>query len=458
MWRNIAAEIAAMNEEHDEKKTTRAPTGRLERLFKLSGTATGVAARLAGERLLEKLVPPQRRAGMRKKALTRSGEQMVEMMGQLKGAAMKVGQMLSVDPEAMPPEIQQALATLQRSAPPMDYEQVVAQIESALEQPIHQVFKYFDPDPVGAASIGQVHRAETFDGRVVAVKVQYPGIADTLESDLKNLASLMTMAGVVMERERVNSYLAEVRDVLIEESDYLHEAHNLARFHDLLAPYPWVRVPVPDLERTASTVLTMEYIAGQKLDDYLEAMPAGEQRNALAERFVQLMATMFHELHELHADPHPGNFMVDDQGRIVLLDFGCVRRFPETFTEGIIEILVCLWNGDAEELLQTYRRLGYGTSRVQHYDPEVIYAFTELVLAPFLDDAPFDFGAWDVHERIRELFLHNIELTTFVPPREAILYLRVVAGLRGLLKRLHITFNAGRMGRDFAAAHGFGEW
>jgi predicted unusual protein kinase regulating ubiquinone biosynthesis (AarF/ABC1/UbiB family) len=335
---------------------------------------------------------------------------------------------------------------------------VVAQIETAFDQPIHQVYKYFEPEPVGAASIGQVHRAETFDGRLVAVKVQYPGIADTLDSDLKNLASLMTMAGVVMERERVDNYLAEVREVLIEESDYLHEADNLRRFRELLAPYPWVRVPAPDLELTAKTVLTMEYIAGQKLDEHLEALPAGDERNALAGRFVRLMSTMFHELHELHADPHPGNFLVDVDGRIVLLDFGCVRRFPETFTEGIIEILVCLWDGDAARLLEVYRRLGFGTQRVQHYDPEVIYEFSELVLAPFLADAPFDFGSWDVHERVRRLFLDHIELTTFVPPREAILYLRVVAGLRGLLKRMDITFNPGRMAREFAASHGFGDW
>ena len=447
-----------MVDEPNDRKTARAPTGRLERFARLSSAASGVAARLAGQRVIERLLPKEKRGASRQRALEKSGEQIVRVMGNLKGAAMKVGQMLSIDPEVIPAEIQDALATLQREAPAMDYELVVAQIEAALDRKIYDVFRFFEPDPIGAASVGQVHRAETFDGRVVAVKVQYPGIADTIDSDLKNLGSLLSLAGVVAERERIDAYMAEVRDVLIEESDYVHEAHNLERYGELLSRYEGLVVPRPDLERTARTVLTMDYVEGVKFDDHLSSLSDVEERNRLAEQLITLMASMFHDLQIIHADPHPGNFLVDPAGRLVLLDFGCVRSFPRAFTDGILDIMSCVWEGDAEGLKETYRRLDFGRGDFARYDADALYELSELVLAPFLNDAPFDFGAWEVQERIRRFMLEHYQLASFTPPREALLYLRVLAGLRGLMVRLKVTFNSGRMGREIAHRHGRWEW
>jgi len=433
------------------RKPRRTPTGRIERFARLSSAATGVAVRLAGGRLVEHLLPADQRQASRHRALTKSGQQIVRVMGDLKGAAMKIGQMMSINVDELPPELQQALATLQRSAPPMDYRMVVDQIETALDRPITNLFRRFDPEPVGAASIGQVHRAETHAGRQVAVKVQYPGIASTIDSDVKNLASLLTMAGVVTDREKVDAYVEEVRSILAEESDYEHEARNLIEYGRLLARYPDVVVPQPDLERTGTTVLTMDYIEGTKLDEYLAALPVGVERNRLAERFVTLMASMLHDLHALHADPHPGNFLVTPDGRIGLLDFGCVRHFPAKFADGILELIQSVWTGDAERLAAAYRTLGFGSRSHDHYDPDVLYEFSEMILKPFLDDEPFHFGNWEVILSVRKYVLQHLELMTLTPPREFLLFMRVVAGLRGLLVKLDITFNACRMAREIAA-------
>ncbi|MBN2360616.1 MAG: AarF/ABC1/UbiB kinase family protein [Deltaproteobacteria bacterium] len=429
----------------------RAPTGRLERFARLSGAATGAAARIAGERLVERFLPQEKRQASRQRALTKSGQQIVRVMGDLKGAAMKIGQMMSINIDELPPEMQQALSTLQRSAPAMEYRMVVEQIETALDRPISNLFRLFDPEPVGAASIGQVHRAETRAGRAVAVKVQYPGIAATIDSDVRNLASLLTMAGVVTDRERIDTYVDEVRAILAAESDYLREADNLLEYRRLLARYPDLVVPAPDLERSATTVLTMDFIEGTKLDDHLAALPVGAERDRLAERFVTLMFSMLHELHVLHADPHPGNFLVTPEGRIGMLDFGCVRRFPAAFDAGIIELLQSMWTGDAERLAAAYRSLGFGGGAQDRHDPELLYELSEMILRPFLDDEPFHFGGWEVTWPVKRFMLEHLELMTFTPPREFLLFMRVLAGLRGLLVKLDVTFNACRMAREFAA-------
>lgn len=439
-----------MTDRPRSRKPKRAPTGRIERFARLSGAATGVAMRLAGGRLVERLLPADKRQASRQRALTKSGQQIVRVMGDLKGAAMKIGQMMSINVDELPPELQRALATLQRSAPPMDYQMVVEQIESALDRPITNLFRRFDPEPVGAASIGQVHRAETQDGRQVAVKVQYPGIAGTIDSDVKNLASLLTMAGVVSDREKLDTYVEEVRTILAAESDYQQEARNLIEYGRLLANRSDVVVPQPDLERTATTVLTMDYVEGVKLDEHLASLPVGDERNRLAERFVTLIVSMLHDQHALHADPHPGNFLVTPDGRIGLLDFGCVRRFPAKFADGILELIQSMWTGDADRLVAAYRALGFGNRSRGDYDKDVLYEFSEMILKPFLDDEPFHFGSWEVTWSVKRYMLEHLELMTLTPPREFLLFMRVIAGLRGLLVKLDITFNACRMAREIA--------
>jgi predicted unusual protein kinase regulating ubiquinone biosynthesis (AarF/ABC1/UbiB family) len=374
-------------------------------------------------------------------AIIQNAEHIARIMGQMKGAAMKIGQILGTDPDFLSAEFSQHLSLLHRNAPPMDFATVRAQVEAGLGRPLDAVFATFEPEPIGSASVGQVHRGTLHDGRVVAVKVQYPGIVDTLESDLSLLGNVLQVGRVFVSKKRLDEFLAEVRQAMLEEADYTLEARNLDRFVRLLAGWPHVRVPVPHPEFTAPTVLTMEFVPGTKLDDALLAMPEGPQRDLLVRQFVETFVRMFHELHAMHCDPHPGNFLLDPDGRIVLLDFGCVRDFSPALGDGVLHLLAAYFRRDAEALIECYRRLGFGSDEGSFPSAEVLAEYTDLIFEPIRERGPFDFGAWSVHGRLRTYVRQHMEMLKMVPPAELLLYLRVLAGLKGLLTRMKATID-----------------
>ena len=179
---------------------------------------------------------------------------------------MKVGQLLSTDPDIIDSGFAERLATLQRTAPPMDYMTLVNQFESALDTTMNDAFSFFDPEPLGSASIGQVHRARLHDGREVAVKIQYPGIAQSIDSDMNHLRRMLRLGRVFMSRERADAFVEEARQSITAEADYGLEAKNLQDFRKLFADWPDIRIPEPILEFSTSTVLTMEFIDGVPFD------------------------------------------------------------------------------------------------------------------------------------------------------------------------------------------------
>ena len=426
-------------------------TSRFGRAVKLGSLATKVTGSAIARRL--KKVVPGNHGGL--ESHLRHADLIVQTMGELKGAAMKVGQMLSADPDLVPAGLAERLASLQRSAPPMDYNTVRRVIETALDRPIDSLFRYFDPEPIGSASIGQVHRATRFDGRQVAIKVQYPGIGDTLESDLRNLKSLFLLGRIVASRERLDAMFDELHRALLEESDYAKEGHNLARFATLFADREGVRAPAPHLDLTARTVLTMDFVSGRKLDVALEAVDDLSTRDAVAHRFIETFVWMFHDQFLLHADPHPGNFLLADDGDIVFLDFGCIREFEPAFADGVLRLLVALWANDMPQLEAIYRELRFGDPGVRYPEHDVLRTYHQLVLEPLYRDTPFNFGSWTVHGRIRQYVRQHPALLKMIPPAESIMYLRVVAGLKGLLTRLDTTINVREMAEITARQRGF---
>ncbi|MCA9545301.1 MAG: AarF/ABC1/UbiB kinase family protein [Myxococcales bacterium] len=377
-------------------------------------------------------------------AALRNAKHIVQVMGEMKGAAMKVGQMLSADPDLVAPEFADMLATLQHDAPPMDYVTVAQVVEAALDRPIDAVFKFFDPEPIGSASIGQVHRATLPDGRAVAVKVQYPGIEASLESDLKNLASLLKVGRVLMTRERAESIVAEARNAILSEADYEAEARNLQRFHDLLADFPGVRVPAPVMALSRRSLLVMEFIEGQKLDDAMAALPAS-RRDAVAERFIALFVHLYHDHAVLHADPHPGNFMLDGDDNVVLLDFGCVRQYAPRWPDSVLKLLTVYWRRDGEGIRRVFTEQGYGKPGMTMPDGQVLLDYLDLILAPLREDAEFDFGDWQVHAKTRQYVRQHLEMVKLVPPPEMLLYYRVLLGVKGIMARSGARLNLRHM-------------
>ncbi len=443
----------------DEKKRAPPPSqgsssgpssGRFTRFARLSTLTAGVTARHMAQKLVATFQSDADALRSSKKARERSAGQIAQTLGELKGAAMKVGQMLSTDPELLPDEIVQQLATLQSNAPPMDGATVRRVVAAALGGTVEDHFAYFSDEPIGAASIGQVHRATTKDGMHVAVKVQYPGIAGTIRDDMKNVGALLNLARAKIPKERVDEYLEELTAGLEQESDYEHEAANLERFQFVLRDTPGVRAPIPVHELTRKNVLTMQLMDGVRLADWLvTATP--EQAQAAGMKLLVAYISMIHRHGALHADPHPGNFLVDKDGNIGLLDLGCVRDYPMQFTDDLIRLLAALWKHDVLELQQCWRKLGFLDAGV---DREVVYEWLCLVFEPLLVDKEFDFATWRVQDKALAYVKEFPSIVTFAAPKEIVFYTRVLAGMRGLLSKSGVKVNAYRLSRGFAEERG----
>jgi predicted unusual protein kinase regulating ubiquinone biosynthesis (AarF/ABC1/UbiB family) len=430
--------------------------GRFGRALKLGGLATRVAGSAFANAVGKAFGPstPEAATDAAAQALMQNAERIVQVMGEMKGAVMKVGQLISADPDLVVPEFADSLSKLQRSAPPMPFEMVRAQVEGQLGDTLEALYADFETTPIGAASIGQVHRARLHDGRVVAVKVQYPGIADTLESDLKNLGMVLNVGRVLLAKERLEGFLEEAKVAILDEADYELEARTLQRFRKLFADKPALRIPEPVLGHTARQVLTMEFIEGEKLDDALRRIDDPAVRDQIVTDFVDAFVSMFHDQHVLHADPHPGNFMLDAQGRIVLLDFGCTRAFDPALCDGILDLLMAFWDDDMAEMERLFRALGFGEPGVKYPDAEVLRTYHRIVLEPLMHDGPFDFAGWSVHGRLRTFMRDHLEMLRLPPPPGLLLYLRVLAGIKGQMARMQANVNVRQIAEACCRRHG----
>ena len=416
----------------------------IRRALKLGGLAT----RLSGS-FLKKQVQKFGRDGNELESLAEAArdnvKQMVEVMGEMKGAAMKVGQLLSTDPDIIDSGFAERLATLQRTAPPMDYVTLVNQFENALDTTMNEAFSYFDPEPLGSASIGQVHRARLHDGRDVAVKIQYPGIAQSIDSDMNHLRRMLRLGRVFMSRERADAFVEEARQSITAEADYGLEARNLQDFRRLFAGWSDIRIPEPVIEFSSSTVLTMEFIDGTPFDTAVSAIEDEAEKNEICRRFIDAFVHMVHDFHIIHADPHPGNFLLDDSGRIAFLDFGCVRALRPELTDDLLRMLICVWHDDMPKLEAHFKRLKFGHDDLIYPSHDVLRQYLDIILHPMISREAINFGTFELHAPAREFLLENTALMKMVPPAELLMYFRVLAGLKGMMTRVSATLNVRAM-------------
>jgi hypothetical protein len=255
---------------------------------------------------------------------TKASRQVREELGALKGPVMKLGQLLSMQSGTLSKEALLELANLQMQAPGMHASLARVQFKSALGKYPEELFREFDPEPFAAASLGQVHRAVTFNGEKVAVKIQYPAIRSAIESDLKLLRSAMLPGRVTGHLP--TAMLDEVARGLLEETDYIREAANLDYFRKGLAGLDFVTVPRVHRELSSDRVLTMSFVEGESLNDWLKRKPSQALRDLLGARLCEAYETQLQRLRVVHADQHPGNFLFQPDGRFGLVDFGCVKR------------------------------------------------------------------------------------------------------------------------------------
>jgi len=335
---------------------------RAQRGARLGGLAAGQSARWALTRLSNLARDDDNSQDASDQRNLAIAEALVDQLGEMKGAAMKLGQVLStVEFVGMSEEdsqrIRAKLAELQAKTPPMEFRHVRKVIEEDLGGQVSDHFAEFEEEAFAAASIGQVHRARTQDGRELAVKVQYPGIAEAVEADLRNLKLFVPFIRRLAPGMDTGSLLAEVRDRISEELDYELEAQSQRAVQRALRGHPFAYVPRVETALSTRRVLVSEYVEGRSFGQAREL--GEEERDRFGEILFRFFFSTLTHLSLALGDPHPGNYLLMDDGRVCFLDFGLVRRVDEEHLAGERTLAGAVFERDAEGVRRTMAALGY---------------------------------------------------------------------------------------------------
>lgn len=297
------------------------------------------------------------RAARQERAALRTAEDVAQTMGNMKGVAMKLGQILSLMSGTVPDGVADQLATLQSQAPPMAPELTYATVTAELGREPEDVFSEFEWTAFAAASIGQVHRARLRSGEQVAVKVQYPGVQKAVSADLKNMGAIVSLLGLVSKGLDAGPVIADLSAGIAAELDYAAELRNQARVGSLLAGHPFVRIPRVFPEFSTSRLLIQEYVGGRPFG-YAKTLPADE-RNRIAEIIFRFTFGMMHRHGIFQADPHAGNYLIADDGSVAFVDFGCVAEFSPNRRHHLNEMIGGVVDGDLDVWRKGMEDIGY---------------------------------------------------------------------------------------------------
>jgi predicted unusual protein kinase regulating ubiquinone biosynthesis (AarF/ABC1/UbiB family) len=386
--------------------------------------------------------PATRRAELDAQFAIRTAEDVAKELGEMKGVLMKAGQMISFIFEALPDEAQAALATLQADAAPMAPSLAAGVVELELGSPPERVFLDWADLPAAAASIGQVHRAVTADGRDVAVKVQYPGVHEAIEHDLDAAEVMYGMfSSLMLKGLDAKGLVDELRARMREELDYRLEAHNAVEFATLFAGHPWVRIPrlVPEL--STERLLTTEWVDGLSFDAFRRSASPDTRRRAgeVVWRFAQ------HAIHRhgaFNGDPHPGNYIFHHDGSVTFLDFGLVKRWSSGEWESLRPTLeAVIVHRDPERLVHAMASAGF--LRPSHgLDPAHVFDYVSSPYVPYLTDEFTYSRQWMADTIMKIMNVQGPHADVIeqlnVPPSFVILD-RVVWGVNAILGKLEVS-------------------
>src|SRR5256714_4764517 len=308
------------------------PGGRVQRTAKVGHVLGSAGARYAGTRARNVVRSPDAATAALDQRHLEAAERMVDALGQLKGAAMKIGQLASfIDTDFLPPEYrelyQDKLSALRTAAPPMAWKKVKQVLEEEWEDPVEELFEDFEEEAAAAASIGQVHRATLPDGRRVAVKIQYPGVAKALRADMQNAGMIMRMAKALAPGLDAKAAAAELKERVLEELDYEYEAQNQRTFARAYRGHPFIYVPDVVTRLSRTRVLVSEWVDGMGFED-VRALPQ-EEKDRFGEIVFRFCFGSIYHLQHFNADAHPGNYLLLDDGRVAFLDFGMTKQLDK---------------------------------------------------------------------------------------------------------------------------------
>jgi predicted unusual protein kinase regulating ubiquinone biosynthesis (AarF/ABC1/UbiB family) len=314
-------------------------------------------------------------------------------LSQLKGSALKVAQMMSMDKNMLPRAYVDKFTMAQYSAPPLSGPLVVKTFKKYFGKTPQEIFERFNMEAVNAASIGQVHVANQ-NGKKLAVKIQYPGVANSIRSDLKMVRPFASIILQLPDKD-IDKYLEEVESKLLEETDYELELRRSVEISQACAHLPHLNFSKYYPEYSCKQILTMDWLDGKHLKDFLLTNPSQEVRNQLGQTLWEFYNFQFHTLKAVHADPHPGNFLMQQNGELGIIDFGCVKELPEGFYEDYFVVINPHFLKDEAKMLDVFYRMEF---LLPSDSPEQVRFFTgifrqmiELLTRPFQYER-FDFS------------------------------------------------------------------
>lgn len=415
-------------------------SGRLSRYARVSTTMGGLAARLAGEKYLGIGIKRDKHAA-----------QLTQALGNLKGPLLKVAQLLSTIPQALPQEYAQELQKLQADAPPMGWPFVRRRMAAELGADWQKRFKSFDRDAAAAASLGQVHKAVSLDGKNLACKLQYPDMESAVAADLKQLKLIFRIFQKYDNSISPDEIYKEISERLYEELDYRREARHQRLYAYMLRDEDTVHVPDVLEELSTGRLLTSVWHDGAKILDFKTAPQ--KTRDTLAMNLFRAWYIPLYNYGIIHGDPHPGNYTVQKDLSLNLLDFGCIRIFPPRFVAGVIMLYRALQNDDEEMAVEAYRNWGFENLSKELVD--VLNIWARFLYSPILEDKKRPIGelgetvygrdvASKVHKELRNIGGLKV-------PREFVFMDRAALGMGSIFLHLQAQINWFRVFNDLIA-------
>ncbi|EPG0329561.1 ABC1 kinase family protein [Vibrio alginolyticus] len=418
------------------------PTHRISRFSKFASLATRVAGNVIAEGT--KQIAKGNKPKAKDLLLTPQNiARLTDQLAHLRGAAMKLGQMLSMDAgDVLEPELADILSRLRSNADPMPAKQLNAVIESSLGTNWKAEFLSFNFKPIASASIGQVHQAYSDAGDNLAVKVQYPGIRKSIDSDVDNVGTLLKVVGLIPESVDYKGLLEEAKKQLHDEADYAREAQFAIRYHDALKEHPHFVVPKIHTGSCSDSVLAMEFIDGSPIEQI-------EHYDQSTRDFVMhsLLELLFRELFEfkmVQTDPNFANYLyIENTRQIGLLDFGATREYSERFSTGYRQAFASVVNNDEQGLNDALEQIGFFSQTILPDQRQAILDLVKMACEPMLVDEPYDFKASGLAQKLREAgtILSMEQEYWHTPPADALFLHRKIGGMYLLAARIGAKVN-----------------
>ena len=418
------------------------PKSRIGRFSRVARMAGGVAGGMLAEGVRQ--LADGQRPKLSDMVLTPgNAKRVTKQLSAMRGAAMKVGQLLSMESEGvLPEELSKLLAQLREGALSMPEDQLEQSLNQAYGNDWIKKFKSLNRIPLAAASIGQVHRATTHDDEQIVLKIQYPGVVDSIDSDVDNIAWLLRVSNLLPEHMEIGELLEDAKIQLHEEANYILEGQHLANFYQVLFDDERYVIPWYYDALSTDTVLAMEFVEGEPIESVSNL--AQVELNEMMSNLMDLMIKELFEIRLMQTDPNFANYRyLPETGQIVLLDFGATRSFKKKFVVSYKRLIRAVIAQDKQQLIEAADGLGYAASSASEQYQEFLFEIFTLALAPFAQDLEYDFAAYPISESMSDMSDQALGFKEFwqTPPSDILYLHRKLGGMYLLATKLKAKVN-----------------